>query len=611
MAIVSFHDVLVVFANVPILDHVDWHLQPQEKIALVGRNGAGKSTLLKLLGGELVHDGGHIHQQQGLRVAGLAQDVPVACDACVYDVMVKPLGALGEALIAHRRSLLTDAELPVSYHLDDHQGWDFIPRIDAMAVHLGLDLDAHMSTLSGGMKRRVLLAAALLAEPDLLLLDEPTNHLDLQSIEWLEGYLKTYPGTVLLVTHDRSFLNNVAEKIIEIDRGQLFTYACDYATFIERREARLLNETKHENLFDKRLREEEVWLRTGIKARRTRNEGRVRALKALRETYQQRRAQQGRAQSVQVDVSRSGQLVLEAQQVNYAIGDRDIIRDFSSLVMRGDKIGIMGPNGCGKTTLVQLLLNTLVPDSGTIRQGTGLSIAYFDQLRRQLEDDKTVMENVADGADYVTIAGEKKHVASYLQEFLFTPCRFNQKVSELSGGERHRLLLAKLFAKPVNLVIMDEPTNDLDLETLDLLEALLVEYKGTFLVISHDRAFINNVVTRVWMYEPDGRFHDYVGGYDENKAPEPTVMPVKTVVTQAPQPSRAKLDFAQQRELAKLPQQIESIEKKMAVLHQRMAEPGFYQKPPEAIRVMTDQLKTQEDAVAALYQRWDELESAS
>ncbi len=415
------------------------------------------------------------------------------------------------------------------------------------------------------MKRRVLLGAALLAEPDLLLLDEPTNHLDIEAIEWLETYLKTFRGSMVLVTHDREFLSQTANRIVEIDRGTLHFHDCDYETYLDRRETIRLSEQKQNELFDKNLAKEEVWIRTGIKARRTRNEGRVRALKALREEYKARRNQTGTVKSINLDVSRSGMNVIEAKNLHYSIAGKQLLKNFSLLLTRGDKLGIIGPNGCGKTTLVRLLLGELLPNSGTVKQGTSLEVAYFDQLRRHLHENETLMYNVGDGADYVTINGQQKHVASYLREFLFPPERFNQLVSTLSGGERNRLLLAKLFAKPVNFLVMDEPTNDLDIETLELLEQMLIEYPGTLILISHDRAFINQVVTSVLVYDGDGQFNEFVGGYDEykmQKKQQKESTTKSTPVKRSNVTNSAKLNFNEQRELAQLPQKNRTIRRK-------------------------------------------------
>lgn len=424
MSIISLHSVSLNIAGNQLLDNADWQLQPQDRIALVGRNGAGKSTLLKLLLGDLVPDSGQINQLSGLRVAGLTQEVPIAEEESVYHFLVKSLGEVGEVLSRFNElSQLGDMDELAScqQQMDNLHAWDKLPQIETMASRLGIVTNERMNNLSGGMKRRVLLGAALIATPDLLLLDEPTNHLDIEAIEWLEAYLKSFKGAVLLVTHDREFLSQVSNRIVEIDRGKLYQHDCNYETYLDRRESIRLSEQKQNDLFDKKLAEEEVWIRTGIKARRTRNEGRVRALKALREEYKARRNQLGKVKSFSLDVTRSGTDVIEANQVNYNLGDKTILSDFSLLLTRGDKLGIIGPNGCGKTTLVRLLLGELKPDSGQIKLGTSLSVAYFDQLRRQLHEDQTVMFNVGDGADYVTINGKKKHVASYLRDFLFHP----------------------------------------------------------------------------------------------------------------------------------------------------------------------------------------------
>ena len=613
MSILSLNGVSLVLANNCILDNVDWQIQPQDRIALVGRNGAGKSTLLKLLQGEIVPDKGQIHQLNGLRIAGLTQDVPVSHDESVYHFLVKGLGEVGEVLAHFRRESeggCLDKLVRYQQKLDDLQAWDLLPRVETMASRLGLDPDAPMSQLSGGMKRRALLAAALIAAPDLLLLDEPTNHLDIGAIEWLESYLKSYSGSILVVTHDREFLAQVANSIVEIDRGRLNRHDCNYETYLDRREAMRLSEQKHDALFDKRLGEEEVWLRTGVKARRTRNEGRVRALEAMRLAHQQRRIQLGKVKTQSLDVSRSGNIVIEAKDLNYRIDGRVLVRDFSFLLTRGDKVGIIGPNGCGKTTLVRLLLGELTPESGQVLQGTSVSVAYFDQLRRQLDEQQTVMANVGDGADYVTINGKQKHVASYLRDFLFPPERFNQPVSSLSGGERNRLLLAKLFAKPVNLLVMDEPTNDLDIETLELLETLLVNYPGTLLLISHDRAFINQVVTSVLVYEDDGRFSEFVGGYDEYRvhkkqqresgSPQATTRKSNNAI---------KLSFNEQRELSQLPQLIETIEQQIEVMQNEMTATSFYQQDVQKISDFKQQLAEREATLSKFYERWEALEA--
>ena len=614
MSILSLNGVNLTVGGNRILDNADWQIKAQDRIALVGRNGAGKSTLLKLLQGEIVQDSGQIHQLNGLRVAGLMQEVPVNEDEMVYHFLVKGLGMAGEVLFQFYNLSRTDdinALARCQQRMDDLQVWDLLPRIETMATRLGINPNDTMNQLSGGMKRRVLLAAALIASPDLLLLDEPTNHLDINAIEWLESYLKSYSGSLLVVTHDREFLAQVANRIVEIDRGKLHRHDCSYETYLDRREANRLTENTHNELFDKRLSEEEAWLRTGIKARRTRNEGRVRALKAMREEHQQRRAQTGKVKSLTLDVARSGNLVLEAQHLNYHLNERPLLKDFSFVLTRGDKVGIVGPNGCGKTTLVRILLGELAPDSGDVRQGTSLSVAYFDQLRRQLDENQTVMANVGDGADYVTIQGKQKHVASYLKEFLFSPERFNQPVSSLSGGERNRLLLAKLFAKPVNLLVLDEPTNDLDIETLELLETMLIDYPGTLLLISHDRSFINQVVTSVLIHEGNGIFKEYLGGYDAYRTEKKQQTSSVTTVSETRPKTVAKLSFNEQRELSKLPKQIESLESNISSLHSEMADPSFYQQSAPLISKSQQKLVDYEKQLAEMYARWEFLEDKS
>ncbi len=616
-ALISLNSVHLVLANQVILQAENWQIHPKKRIALVGRNGAGKSTVLRLLQGMMVADGGQLQKQQGLRVVGLAQDVPLDEHATVFNVLVSGLDKVGKVLATLRQQQESGAfeEMAESHQaLDDLQAWDALPRVDMIASQLGLPLDAVMSGLSGGMKRRVLLGAAILEQPDVLLLDEPTNHLDLPAIEWLESYLLTYPGTLILVTHDRTFLSKVATTIVELDRGHLQMYECDYETFLDRREALRFAAQKQEAIFDKRLADEEVWIRTGVKARRTRNEGRVRALKAMRDTYSQRRVQQAQVAAWQWDVARSGTVVLEAQHLEYHLGENRITQDFSIVLMRGDKVGIIGPNGCGKTTLIRLLLGDLTPDSGRLRLGTGLVVAYFDQLRRQLDPQKTVMSNVAEGADHVTIQGKSKHVSAYLQDFLFKPEQLNQPVSSLSGGECNRLLLAKLFAKPANVLVLDEPTNDLDIETLELLETLLIDFPGTLLLISHDRSFINQVVSSVWVYEEDKCFHDYVGGYEDYLRHKATqrVTPSTTKAVETTQRSTtpsAKLSYNEQRELKTLPQKIADVEHHISALQQTMLSTHFYQQPLEEMNGFKQKLTDQEAVLAELYARWEVLES--
>lgn len=625
MTVLSCEQLSLKIANILILDNINWQISAKERIGLVGRNGAGKSSVLKMLQGLIVPDNGVIKRQQGLQVAGLAQDVPYQEQASVFATLVQSLGEVGRILIQLREETQQENYTGIAachQRLDDLHAWDCLPRIEMLASHLDLPLDADLCTLSGGLKRRVLLASAILTQPDVLLLDEPTNHLDLPAIEWLESYLSTYSGAVILVTHDREFLTKIVTKIVDLDRGKLQIYDCSYANFLERREEFREAERREDALFDKRLAEEERWIRTGIKARRTRNEGRVRALKAMREAYQQRRQEQGCVKDWKWDVQRSGSLVIQAQHLGYTppalegrTGERALIQDFSLDLFRGEKLGIIGPNGCGKTTLIRLLLGDLVPDSGQVRLGTNLSIAYFDQLRRQLDPSLSVMANVADGSDHVTIHGQTKHVATYLQDFLFAPACFNQPVSALSGGECNRLLLAKLFAKPANLLVLDEPTNDLDIETLELLEHLLVRFSGTVIVISHDRAFINQVVTNILVYEEDQRFHNYLGGYDSYQAyrltqtkPVTKVTTVRTPVPIASAPADRKLSYQEQRELSKLPKQIENMEYNIAQLQQEFGAAEFYQQSADKIADFQKNLAQKEKELADLYRRWEELE---
>ena len=537
---------------------------------MLGRNGEGKSTLLRLIRGELEADEGEFIRQQGLIVSLLPQEVPRERTGTVADTVADGLRENGDDALE-----------------SDH-------RVQAVVSRLSLDAMARFEDLSSGMKRRVLLAKALVTEPDILLLDEPTNHLDIESIRWLEAFLLRSGGTIIFVTHDRVFLEKLATRIVELDRGKLYDWACDYPTFLKRRDELLSAEAKQQELFDKRLAQEETWIRKGIEARRTRNEGRVRALKAMREERQRRRERQGVARIQTQEAERSGTLVIEAKNVSFTYGDHPVIRELSTTILRGDKVGIIGANAAGKTTLIRLLLDELKPDLGTIRHGTRLEVAYFDQLKATLDENKTVQQNISD-YDTIPINGQPRHIIGYLEDFLFAPERSRSLVKFLSGGERSRLLLARLFAKPSNLLILDEPTNDLDIETLELLESLLVAYQGTVLLVSHDRAFLNDVVTSTLAIEPDGQIGEYDGGYDDymRQRPDPVTRETKAVLTSdkaqiAPAvEKRRKLSFKEKREMDALPGRIENLESEIRELHLSAADPSFYKRDRTAIAQTT------------------------
>ena len=513
------------YGHLPLLDDVTLQVEPGERVAIIGRNGAGKSTLLQILSGELAPDRGTVWREPGARVARLVQDVPLSTTASVFDVVAEGLGDLAGLVqayhhaaveVAHDHSARAMERLGALQHeLEERDGWRLEQRVELVLSRLSLAADVVVDTLSGGWKRRVLLARALVAQPELLLLDEPTNHLDVEAIEWLEAFLLDYAGAVVFVTHDRAFLERLATRIVELDRGRLTSWAGDYATFVRKKEEWLANEGVQQEKFDKRLAQEEAWLRQGIKARRTRDEGRVKALMAMRVERAARREQPGR---VRLDVSMAdatGKMVFEAEDLRKGYGDRPVVADFSTRILRGDRVGLIGPNGAGKTTLLRLLVGELAPDAGEVRRGTNVQVAYFDQQREQLDPERTVVETLADGNDTVEVNGQRRHVHGYLQDFLFSPERARSPVKALSGGERNRLLLARLFTRPANVLVLDEPTNDLDLETLELLEAQLVAWPGTLLLVSHDRRFMDNVVTSTLAFEGDGRIGEFVGGYED------------------------------------------------------------------------------------------------
>ncbi len=632
MSLLSVESVSLSYGQPPLLEGCSFVLEARERACLIGRNGAGKSTLMRIIAGEVQPDAGCVRITEGAVVARLAQEPPVLPECSVFDLVADGLGELGALVREYFRlshALGEGADQPalerlarVQQQLEDGGGWEIEQRTERVISRLGLDAEARFSALSGGLQRRALLAQALVREPDLLLLDEPTNHLDIDSIDWLEGFLADFPGAILFITHDRRFLQRLATRILELDRGGITDWPGDYANYLRRREERRHAEAQANAQFDRRLAEEEVWIRQGIKARRTRNEGRVRALEAMREERRARRAEQGTARIQVSESERSGKLVAEAEGVSFAWDGKPVVRDLSTLILRGDKVGIIGPNGVGKSTLLKLLIGNLEPQSGHIRRGTNLQVAYFDQMRARLDPERSVQDNVGEGSDQVTVQGQGRHVLSYLKDFLFTPERARQPVKALSGGERNRLLLAKLFTRPANLLVLDEPTNDLDAETLELLEDLLVGFGGTLLLVSHDRALLDNVVTSTLVFEGDGRVRDYVGGYEDwlrQRAPPaetPTARratgpggPADRTSPAPPAAKAAKLGYKETRELAELPARIEALEQEQEALHASLADPALYQGDGGAVVAARARLAALEDDLGAAYARWEALEA--
>ncbi len=629
MPLFSLQNISVGFGGPPLLENIDLQIEPGERVCLVGRNGTGKSTIMRVITGEVKPDRGVVVFQQGLRTTLLTQEVPNDIRGSVFDVVSGAFGEQGRLLadyhhisgrLSHDHSEKLMAELEdVQHRFEAAGGWQMQQKVDEILTRLKLPEDTEFSELSGGLKRRVLLAKALAGQPDLLLLDEPTNHLDIVSIAWLEEFLLTYGGTLLFVTHDRALLQKLATRIIDLDRGRLTSWPGSYRSYLELKQAALDAESVENAKFDKKLAAEEVWIRQGVKARRTRNEGRVRALKELRRVRSERREKIGTANIQMQESERTGKLVIEAKDVSFGYAGRTVIQGLSTTIIRGDKIGIIGPNGSGKTTLLKLLLGDLKPQEGTIRLGTNIEVAYLDQHRAQLDDEKTVQDNVAYGSNYVTINGANRHIIGYLQDFLFAPARARSPVKVLSGGERNRLLLAKLFTKPSNVLVLDEPTNDLDIETLDLLEELLMEYAGTVLLVSHDRAFINNVVTSTLVFEDEGRVNEYVGGYDDwlrqskRLKEEPPVVPARVEEKKdAPRPASAKsrkLSFKEQKELDELPKRLEELEAEQQMLHATMADPAFYRESGNKVASTTARLENVERELAEAFKRWEELEA--
>ncbi len=634
MAIFSIQQGYLSYSAAPLLDHVDLHIEEGERLCLVGRNGAGKSTLMKVINKEIQLDDGSVTHLQDLKVARLEQDPPQTESATVFDFVADGVASLGKLLsdYHHQSALLAESHdervmkrmSELQEQLDLQQGWQYETKINQILSMLSLSPDTALSSLSGGWLRKVALARALVNDPDLLLLDEPTNHLDIDSIAWLEDFLRQFRGAIVFISHDREFIQRMATRIIDLDRGILTSWPGNYDAYLEGKEEWLRVEALKNAEFDKKLAQEEVWIRQGIKARRTRNEGRVRALKALRMERADRREKVGTSKIQLDEAVRSGKIIFEGEGVNYSIDGKSLIRNFDFRVMRGDKIALIGPNGCGKTTLIKLLLGDLQPDSGHLHCGTKLEVAYFDQYRQQLDPEKTVIDNVADGRQEIDFAGRRRHVLGYLQDFLFEPKRAMTPVKALSGGEKNRLLLAKLFLKPCNLLILDEPTNDLDIETLELLEELLADYQGTLLLVSHDRRFIDNTVTHSWLFEGDGRITPYVGGYADlvyqreqyltrqanSAAAAKTVSEsVSKNETQTTTKKNRKLSYKLQLELDGLPARLEQLEDKINALQAEVNQPDFFSLPVESTKATLDALQQAESDLEQAFARWEELEA--
>ncbi|MBN6540484.1 ATP-binding cassette domain-containing protein [Acinetobacter pittii] len=633
MAYITLRDVQLAFGGPALLDGANFNLERGERVCLIGRNGEGKSTLLKLIEGSLLPDSGEVSIQNGLTVSMLAQDVPMDSGK-VADIVADGAGEAAEVLRAYHEAtdacMLGDMEAcdrmgNLQHKLDQLDGWALENKVNALLSKMGLDPNADLADLSGGRKRRVLLARALLTQPDVLLLDEPTNHLDVESIEWLEKFLLDQNNlTLLFISHDRSFVDSIATRIVELDRGILRGYEGNYSRYLELKAQQMEAEEKQNALFDKKLAEEEAWIRQGIKARRTRNEGRVRALKALREESKARRSQQGKVSMATQEANRSGKLVFDIEHLSVSYDDKPLIKDFSTLVMRGDRIGLVGDNGVGKTTLIKAILGE-IEHGGSVKTGTQLEVAYFDQLRNALDLEKTVMANVSEGSDFVDVNGNRRHIYSYLQDFLFSPERARTPVKALSGGERNRILLAKLLLKPSNLIVMDEPTNDLDMVTLELLEEMLSEYKGTLLLISHDRAFMDNVVTSTWVFDGKGNIAEYIGGYQDylQQRPDDKVVDQKSDVKKAQAKAEAekaaaqsnvkkvKLSYKDQRELEQLPVEIEKLEVEQAELSDKLADGSWFVSNADEATKASQRLAEIEEVLLEKLERWDELEQMS
>lgn len=634
MAYITLRDVHLAFGGPALLDGANFNLERGERVCLIGRNGEGKSTLLKLIEGSLLPDNGEVSIQNGLTVSMLAQDVPMDSGK-VADIVAEGAGEAANVLKEYHEAsdacVLGDMEAcdrmgMLQHKLDQLDGWALENKVNSILSKMGLDPNADLADLSGGRKRRVLLARALLTQPDVLLLDEPTNHLDVESIEWLEKFLLDQNNlTLLFISHDRSFVDSIATRIVELDRGILRSYEGNYSRYLDLKAQQMEAEEKQNALFDKKLAEEEAWIRQGIKARRTRNEGRVRALKDLREQSKARRSQQGKVSMATQEANRSGKLVFEIENLSVSYDSKALIKDFSAIVLRGDRIGLVGDNGVGKTTLIKAILGE-IEHGGSVKTGTQLEIAYFDQLRNALDLEKTVMANVSEGSDFVDVNGNRRHIYSYLQDFLFSPERARTPVKALSGGERNRILLAKLLLKPSNLIVMDEPTNDLDMVTLELLEEMLSEYKGTLLLISHDRAFMDNVVTSTWVFDGKGNIDEYIGGYQDylEQRPDQKVVDQKSDVKKAQAkaeaaaaaaiaaaPKKVKLSYKDQRALEQLPAEIEALETEQATLSEKLADGSWFVSDANAATQASQRLAEIDELLLEKLERWDELENLS
>lgn len=633
MALLTIHNGQLAFGDHPLLDRADFALQENERVCLVGRNGAGKSTLMKVLAGEIIMDDGKMQVTQDVVVSRLEQDPPRNEEGTVYEYVSDGLAEIGKKLKIYHDLLDLIAEDPsekninrlarVQEELDHANAWRFDDRVNNVLGALKLSPNTKLTDLSGGWQRKAALARALVCDPDVLLLDEPTNHLDVTTIEWLEGFLKDFRGSIIFISHDRAFIKSMATRIVDLDRGQLSSFPGDYDNYLVEKEEALRVEEMQNAEFDKKLAQEEVWIRQGIKARRTRNEGRVRALKKLREERKNRREVQGKAVIQIDDAQRSGKIVFEAENLNFGFEGKEIVKDFSFNIMRGDRIALIGPNGCGKSTVLKLLLDQLKPDSGRLHCGTKLEVAYFDQYREILDPEKSVIDNLADGKQEVMVGGRERHALSYLQDFLFSPKRARTPVKALSGGEKNRLLLARIFLKSNNLLILDEPTNDLDIETLELLEDLLANYQGTLLLVSHDRQFVDNTVMTSWIFEGNGVIEEFVGGYHDAQQQRAQVLQSRQVekpskkakvVEETPKtaPAKAKpkkLSYKLQRELEALPMRLEELEAQIETLQEEVNEPSFFSKPVEQTQPVLDKLSAAEQELEVAFERWEELEA--